>query len=217
MPGGSSYTIDELKGMVDGKTIAQWTQDWWTWVFQSSASANPLEDADGAFANNNNSGPVFFVAGTSGGSAERTFTVPAGKPLLIPLVNFVDTVPEATASSRASPQSVRATESQLLQKAIASVTNVFASVDGTAVKNPFSDLVQTSFFSMGEAREGTVATALGEEVGNVMDPSKAAGYWVMLKGLPAGQYTLNFGGSSSGVPGALDPFAVNVTDHITAV
>ena len=33
------------------------------------------------------SGPVWFLAGTFGGSAERTIEVPAGKALLLPLLN----------------------------------------------------------------------------------------------------------------------------------
>jgi hypothetical protein len=51
----ADFTI--VKGMVDGQSISQWTQDWWTWALQAPYATNPLLDATGAFAgvDNNNS------------------------------------------------------------------------------------------------------------------------------------------------------------------
>src|SRR5439155_26299011 len=47
---------------------------------------NPvLADTTGAFANNGQSGQVFFIG--SGISTERTFNVPAGKAILFPTVS----------------------------------------------------------------------------------------------------------------------------------
>jgi hypothetical protein len=51
-----------------------------------------LLDETGAFAGANNTGPVYFIAGTLGGAAERNLDVPAGKPLLIPVLNQFDTL-----------------------------------------------------------------------------------------------------------------------------
>jgi hypothetical protein len=50
-----------------------------------------LLDTTGAFAGVDNNRPVFFIAGTfstgdAAGAADRTFDVPAGKPLLIPML-----------------------------------------------------------------------------------------------------------------------------------
>src|SRR6185295_11156121 len=71
---------------VAGKTIGEWTADWWNWA----GASNVIGDPDGSAANNNQSGPVFFVAGTSGGApVTRTFTVPAGKNVLFPLANWI--------------------------------------------------------------------------------------------------------------------------------
>ena len=78
--------------VVAGKSAVDWTAAWWTWAQQSPVAKNPFTDSTGAFAHVNNDGPVFFVAGTNGvsGTVTRTFTAPAGKPLLVPMINFFD-------------------------------------------------------------------------------------------------------------------------------
>src|SRR5689334_9659060 len=120
----SAYTILSPDSTVDGKTIAQWTADWWTWYWQHPASSDPTTDPDGRFANVNNMGSMFFIAGTPGGSAERSFSVPAGKPLLIPMVNFSDTLDP------------KVTENKLNTDFMKSITNLFAEIDGNAVSHP---------------------------------------------------------------------------------
>ena len=106
---GTILTFGDSDTVVDGKTIAQWTGDWWTWALQAPAHQNAIDDHTGKYAGvDNNVGAqdpsVFFIAGTNGGEAERTFSVSAGKALLIPMINFFDT---------ADPKSV---ENQLVRQ-----------------------------------------------------------------------------------------------------
>src|SRR3954453_22895353 len=68
-----AYTILSPGAVIAGKSIADWTAEWWTWAFQAPNNANPLNDPDGRFAHVQNNGPVFFIAGNS---ATRGFTVP---------------------------------------------------------------------------------------------------------------------------------------------
>lgn len=74
-----------------GKTYKKWSAKWWQWVHSIPAGSNPLLDttgehcAEGQFAFGNDK--VWFLAGTTGGEAERHCTVPHGKALLYPLVN----------------------------------------------------------------------------------------------------------------------------------
>ncbi len=78
--------------IVEGRSIGEWTGDWWAWVVSVPTPDDPLTDTTGANANNGQpGGPVFFVAGTTTGGVpvERTFTVPAGKYLLVPLINGI--------------------------------------------------------------------------------------------------------------------------------
>jgi hypothetical protein len=121
----ADFTI--VKGMVDGQTIATWTQDWWTWALQAPYVTNPLLDTTGAYAGINNNEPVYFVAGTAsdfGGPAnvDRMFDVPAGKPLLIPVLNSFDTL---------DPKNVENMDMQAFQNG---VRGLFAEIDGVPIR-----------------------------------------------------------------------------------
>jgi hypothetical protein len=193
----SGPNILSSKGMVAGETVAQWTQDWWTWVLQSPDTANPTEDPTGAFATNNNGAAMFFIAGTDGGFAERSFTVPHAKPLLVPVLNQFDTL---------DPKSII---NKVLADFQTGVTDMFARIDNIPVSNLQSHLVRTDFFSMGTVRDHTVASALGAPIGADLSPTKSAGYWLVVDGLAPGSHTLDFGGSLS------NGFSTHVVDHIT--
>src|SRR5262245_14186981 len=76
------------------------TARWWTWVYAQPAvdvggtNTNPLLDSPGQFASlgqANGIGPAdkyFFLAGTAGGAVARTVTVPHGKTLFFPILNY---------------------------------------------------------------------------------------------------------------------------------
>jgi hypothetical protein len=185
----------------DGESLAQWTEKWFTWAWQAPANENPMLDTTGAYASVDNNGPVFFIAGTTSPltSADRTFDVPAGKPLLIPMLNQFDTLDPP------------ATEEGIIENFRDSVTSLFATIDGVSITNPESDVVNTGFFSMGKTRPGSEIAAIGAPVGSELYPTLGSGYWLMVSGLSPGEHTLTFGGAQS------DGFSTSVTDHINVV
>ena len=71
-----------------GASYGEWGAAWWQWALAQPASANPLFDSTGEYCGAGQSGQVWFLAGTFGGSAERTCTVPAGRALLLPVLNI---------------------------------------------------------------------------------------------------------------------------------
>src|SRR5262249_56510522 len=71
---------------VGGKTYAEWAAAWWQWGLGAPKDKNPISDRTGKFADRGQSGPVWFLAGTFGGKATRTCSVPAGKALFFPVV-----------------------------------------------------------------------------------------------------------------------------------
>jgi len=202
-----SYTVLDPNSSVDGKTISQWTADWWTWAAQSPAGGNnPLDDQTGAFAHQRNGGPVFFLGGTNGitgngGSAERTFHVSHGTPVLVPMLNFFDTL---------DPPSV---EDQLVSGFLSDISSVFATIDGHAIADPRGYLETTDFFSMGSAKPNSLInqlakTALGQDIAHTdLSPTKATGFYLMVEFTP-GVHTIDFGGQhTSGI-------STHVIDHI---
>ena len=188
--------------MVAGRSIAEWTAAWWTWAVQAPAAQNPLADTTGASAGVNNGGPVFFVAGSDGssGAVTRTFDVPAGRPLLVPMINFFDTEPSIHDSGE--PLADRqAAANIVVNNWLASVdtASLFASIDGAAVREsgavPRSDGIVLDGADRGRQRDRVNATVC--EVGDVLDPTKSAGYWLMIDGLTPGPHTLHLGGSTN--------------------
>jgi len=184
---------------VEGKTIGEWTTDWWRWALDQSAPNDAFTDSTGANANIGQSGPVFFVAGTTGGTASRTFTVPYDSYLLVPLVNAVNWAPSPT------------TEQELrdgIEAVIDLVDNLFASIDGVPVADLFSYREGSPLIKDLEAAPdnpfGNPAGLLGDAV--------ADGYWLMLSPLGFGTHTIAFGGGISEFE-----FAVAATDTITGV
>jgi hypothetical protein len=204
MYGDSTQDFTLIHDSFDGETLSQWTENWWTWALQAPAKDNPLLDTTGAFAGVDNNGPVFFVAGTfstsgKSGTADRTFDVPEGKPLLIPMLNQFDTLDP------------KPKETRIMENFRDSVTSLWATIAGTSITDPKSDLVNTGFFSMGKTQAGSLVAELGAPVGSELYPTKSSGYWLMVSGLSPGDHWLSFGGSlSSG-------FSTSVTDHIHVV
>jgi hypothetical protein len=177
---------------------------------QTPANQNPLLDPTGGFAGVDNNRSVFFIAGTTSPafdnvatSADRTFDVPAGKPLLIPMLNTFDTLDSES------------TEEGIMEDFRTSVTSLFATIDGVSIANPESDLVNTDFFSMGSFQPDSLIADLAMQAGvsipegTELDPTLGSGYWLMVSGLSSREHTLTFGGAQN------NGFSVSVTDHIT--
>jgi hypothetical protein len=222
----SAYAILPPHSIVAGKTIADWTAAWWTWALQAPAAENPLTDTTGAFANLNNNGPVYFIAGTTGLSSPvtRSFQAPAGKPVLIPLINFFDTEPAEIDPPTATLDDRKNAADIVVAGWLNAVNpaSLFASIDGSPAANLAQYLEVTGLFSMGPTQAGSLIASFGVPVGAELYPTKAAGYWLMIDGLAPGSHTLHFGGSSDAfTPDAnccttseIPAFSTDVTDNI---
>lgn len=72
-----------------------WADRWWQWIDAQPLSANPLVDESGEDCARGQTGPVWFLAGSPSGSYTRRCTIPAGKSLFFPVVNFQEDQREA--------------------------------------------------------------------------------------------------------------------------
>lgn len=202
---------------VAGKTIGEWTAEWWRWAFAQSKPNDAFTDLTGANANVGQSGPVFFVAGTAGtvipGHAPRSFTVPSDKYLLIPLVNYEDSQLEQTLFSNPG---VTALEVQQGVKGIANQFDIlFAEIDGVAVPDLWSHREASPEFSWVGDNNNPFNLQCNPS-GNPSTPcvsgfAYADGYWLMLEPLGQKTTTIRFGGGITNV------FGVDVTDTVTGV
>ena len=194
---------------VAGISQLQLSEQWWQWALSIPAATNPLLDSTGASAHSNNDGPVFFVAGNTGGSSVRNFTVPVGKPVFFPLVNAFDLeVPTDGCNVQCAFSFI---------PGVAGATDLHATLDGLDLLTfPSFRQTSTAFFTVNFPASLRDAFGLPAQYVGALD-TISDGYWVALDGLSAGPHTLVFGGTIPELAPGASPFTVQVTANIAAV
>ncbi|MEU4830132.1 signal protein [Streptosporangium sp. NPDC023615] len=140
---------------------------WWTWASSEGESTNPVADTTGEFCDRNQPEDVWFLAGTFGGTVRRTCTVPAGRPVVFPLVNLAG--------------------SEAVCEEFMAVAEGRATLDGEPVT---PERVEEGDVAV----TGVAGNPLTGEEGTTV--SHACGLWVRLQPLRPGRHTLSVRGSS---------------------
>jgi hypothetical protein len=204
-----------------GKTYEEYAALWWQWALAVPKAQNPI--FDGA-CDVNQSGNVFFLAGTTGGTATRTCTIPAGKGIFFPILNNVN---------RHCPEHVNAdytcdfaTDDEFLHYCAAwpaenGTRTMTLEIDGVAIdgldeyrahSETFADTspVNTnegiSSACSGPIRENSCGVPVGSPRKSVAD-----GHWVMLHPLPVGKHKIHFAGTDVN---EYNTFSLDVTYEI---
>jgi hypothetical protein len=183
-----------------GHTYSQWAAAWWQWALGQPAPSNPVLDSTGAFCGQGQTGQVWFLAGTFGGPAvTRSCTVPAGKALLLPVLN------DAYFAFPTDPPSQR-TEAYVRSQvtAVATTSAPFATIDGVAVPNIPDYLEKSTLFRVVLPADNL----FGLDAGFVLEPCADEGYYLVLSPLTPGHHTIHFGG-------AYNSTSVDVTYDLT--
>ena len=206
-----------------GHTYNEWAALWWRWAYSIPFDVNPVADATGEFAAVGQDGPVWFLAGTFGGTVTRTIEIPAGKGLFFPVVNSA-WVTTCVGEPRTIEDGVPYVSPQI------DASTFSAAIDGVPVQNlsdyrALSPLFCTSLAIIGiYTPEDLVATCPGgtsnpnctdlpnpaEHFGpeDGFGPAIADGIWLMLAPLKPGVHTIRFTASRS-------DFSLDVTYNIT--
>lgn len=185
--------------IVDGKTIGEWTADWWKWALSYPPSNNPVLDTTGESASLGDMGSVFFLAGTfSPDAVHRNFAVPSGKYILIPLINGF--------------MSAEGTEAEMRERLATYVVTIngdslHASVNGVAIPNLSSHREVSPVFDIALPADNIFGAPEG-----TYTPSVSDGYWIMLEPLAPGNHVIRFGGRSEG---STDPTFPDLTVDIS--
>jgi len=189
-----------------GKSYGEWTAEWWKYVMAFPAPTNPLADPTGANCGDGQSGPVFFLVGTTGGPAVRNdCVVPVGKSIFFPIINVISAVPEDANNAEDL--------TSLVTWYFDHVDYVEATVDGVDLENLMDAYrFPSPIFSFYGASPGVFAPAY-EGNRNV---AFSDGWWIMLHPLPPGPHTIHFYGHQS-VPEWGIEFSVEVTYNLTVV
>ena len=158
---------------IAGVTQEEWSKRWWHWALSFEDEDSPVADADGSLCANGQSGPVWFLAGTYGTKrAVRSCSIPAGKTLFFPLINFIAFPPD---DEREACASLMLRAEELTETPAALVL----------------DLNGKRFSGLEAHRQATKGCFLVAPEDDA--PAAGNGYYVALGPLKRGRYTLNFG------------------------
>ena len=196
-----------LQSTPNNLTYDQWTAAWWQWVLSVPADVNPLFDETGANAGQGQAGPVWFLGGVANasGTAERTITVPAGRALFFPVLNFV-----WISTGPTDPQTAEGIRA-IIAPAADAATDMVCVIDGVSVKNLPLYRTESPLFNVALPANNIFGIDPG-----TYGPSMDQGYYLMLAPLKAGTHTIHFNGSMPAtIPPYWAPFSLDITYHIT--
>jgi hypothetical protein len=189
-----------------GNTYGEFSAAWWQWAYGLPDENHPVVAEGEVDCSYGQSGRVWFLAGTTGGVKERICTVPVGKPVLYPLINF-GWVNEPGDCGRPEGCTVDEKRGELNALIDTYVCNLYSTVDG----KPTVQIEVESPTFLAELNNDV----FGLPAGLIDEESVADGFWVLLPPLSAGEHVLDFGGQLCD-PGTGDPFwTIGATYNLT--
>ena len=177
---------------VFGKTYGEWSAEWVKWATASKAAA--IIDTSGKFCSvNQPKSGVWFLAGTFGGSAQRTCTIPPNRRLFYPLVESAWVDCPGTADEDLTDAEVRTIMAGSLDLA----GELTSTVDGVAVAGlqMLTARVQSPKFTSIIPRHYTLDGCTPHLPAGKSGRQIVDGYWVMLPPLSSGHHELTLHGS----------------------
>jgi hypothetical protein len=168
-----------------GQSYPEWTASWWQWALTIPERMNPISDTTGQFCNVGQSGPVWFLGGTWGGSVERKCNIPVGKAILWGPINYSCSPVEFP--SLKTEDALRDCAKKPMDKVLA----VSVKINGTESPDLKQFRIQSPVFNF-TFPDGNI---LGEDVPSQKTFSVSDGYWIFLKPLPKGHYTIESTGT----------------------
>jgi hypothetical protein len=195
--------------MVAGKSIAAWTIDWWRWAYSLSCTNSAFIDPTGAHQMLNQSGSVFYLAGTVGDTQTRSVTIPSGKNILIPIINYQADYP-------CPDTSFHPAAGETLEHFLTQITK--ANIDIADIRTFTIDGIDFTDLASYRAASGMFTFTGDISLKSCADPcvtgsaqqAASDGYWIMLKPLSAGNHKIHLTGGITSVG-----FRTDVTYNLT--
>jgi hypothetical protein len=186
-----------------GATYGELSARWWQWLLSIPAAVNPNLDTTGANCGLGQYDDVWFLAGTFGGTVERTCTIPAGKPIFFPLINTIVFKPGG-----------KETLLDLRRQAAAfidTVTELDCITDDIGCfESPSEFRVKSPSFTVIAPPKGLIPPGQLSVPGNT-DPIVSDGYWLLLDPPDPGPHTIKFKAATG------TGFSLDVTYHLTVL
>jgi len=163
---------------VEGRTQAEYAARWWQWANRVRSGVKPYQDPTGALCALNQSGNVWFLAGTDGtDDIKRHCTIPTGKYLFFPIINMVaHSLPGKPMTCDQAKAKVAANNEHLAPAEVR--------IDGALVQNISAHHIRS--------QQCFDAFPVAEYLDNPKSyfPAATDGYWLMLKPLSPGSHQI---------------------------
>lgn len=197
---GEFFTTDSTPYSL---TYGEWTARWWQWAYSTPRDVHPAYDVSGKYCAEDQSGPVWFLAGTYEHPAERYCTIPAGKAILLPILNSECSYAEFPALN--NEEELRQCAEQMQE----SVVHLEASFDGVPISGLEQYRVQSPLFNFTLGQNNIL-----ELPANTTTQAISDGNWLFLKPLSVGEHIIYFKGglgarnaTTANNNATVDPFA----------
>lgn len=163
-----------------GKSWEKWVELWWQWCYSFSEIDSPVTDVTGEFSKKGQIYyPVWFLAGTFGGKAERSCSLSKQAAIFFPILNNI-------ISYYTDPQLKTQSDLDGYAKADLDHANLIsARLDGYEIPNIYSYRVHSHLFTVNVPKKNDKDLRVKTE-------AISEGYWLFLKPLIPGKHKLQF-------------------------
>ncbi len=227
LSGGPSPAVYAPDANVKGQSIAEWSADWWSRVFETPVHAadgttviNPVMTEGSSTAFGKADGVFFLYGNLFGGTHTRSATVPSGTPIFVPILpiefsNYDTTTGNIPGGEFPGTNTYKQLKGFAADAAIPAQQpggEVHLTLDGRALPHAQQYREVSPKFSYVLPADNLDAMFFDPSLIGKVSPAAADGYYVMLKPLSVGHHTLNFGATTPG--GSLGPLSVDITYSI---
>ncbi len=180
------FTVLSNSAIVNGKSIREYTKDWWKYVLSFDCAHNPLIDASSPIIGQ--TGPIHCLVGSPSGITTKYVDVERSQTILVPVINVIRSYPSLDPSFKPAPgQSVEVFLKRESGKFINQVTEKRAFLDGKPIAITIVNRIGSGLFSVKGNKDlvNCLDCVTGKNQSAVSD-----GYWVAFKDLSKGQHIL---------------------------
>ena len=180
---GSEF-FNQLNAEWQRRALSILSAEWWQWALSIPTSVTPPVGTHECMVGQR--GPVWFLAGLFGdGTVIRTCSVPDGKALFFPVINFVNINTPNLAGQGPENLPVSTLRAQAAEF-IDGATNLSVTVDGVTITN--LRRIRSRVFEVALPEDNVFGAPTG-----IYSPAVDDGIYVLLHPLPAGSdHTLHF-------------------------
>ena len=178
-----SVSIYESDSSPFGVSYDGWTKRWWRWLISIPKHKSPALDMSGDLCDTSQNNPnIWYLAGVFSGTVVRKCSIPYGKAILLPIINY-----ECSFADETSIKS----ESELEERCrneIDKIADLTATLDGDDI-DVQNYRVHSRCFKIEIPRDNCLDSPEG------VTTMASDGYWIFIKPLSRGSHELRTFGS----------------------